>query len=220
MQITYMVDSDKAYVFDSLMRLSIGEIIDIEQSMRWGVVLSIWTEAVQIENKASSKKWNPLRIDLAPMGRPMGREDLKKRATKPSQTKSNQVNSNQNSSKEEWEQALVVQQEFRNEEINDLLEIIQWQVEHLGLIYRKWKYERERAKNILSWKEFWEICEKANMSRIEFCKQIIFISSRLDFWNGKVYNAETVYKHYAQVYNDAVNKKSEIENRPRRGTVV
>jgi hypothetical protein len=110
-----------------------------------------------------------------------------------------------------WDQALVVAK--WNTDINELLETVKWQVEFLWLIYKKGKYERERAKNILTWKDFWEVCEKANMSRIEFCKQIIFISSKLDFWNWKVYNAETIYKHYAQVYNEARNKKQELENK-------
>ena len=110
-----------------------------------------------------------------------------------------------------WEQALVVSK--WNTDINELLETIKWQVEFLWLIYKKWKYERERAKNILTGKDFWEVCEKANMPRVEFCKQIIFISSKLDFWNWKVYNAETIYKHYAQVYNEARNKKQELENK-------
>lgn len=105
-----------------------------------------------------------------------------------------------------WEQALVVAK--WNTDINELLETIKWQVEFLWLIYKKWSRERERAKNILTWKDFWQVCENANMSRIEFCKSIIYMSSKLDFWNGKIYNSETLYKHYAQVYNEAVNLKA------------
>lgn len=115
-----------------------------------------------------------------------------------------------------WEQALeLVKEDFWNKDINELLETIKGQVEFLWLIYKKWKYERERAKNILTGKEFWEISEKANMSRIEFCKSIIYTSSLLTFWNWKINNAETLYKHYAQVYNDAINKKSEMA-RPKK----
>lgn len=108
----------------------------------------------------------------------------------------------------EWEQALEVIEEFWDKEINNITEVIKWQVEFLWLIYKKWSRERERAKNILTWKDFWQVCEKANMSRIEFCKSIIYMSSKLDFWNGKIYNSETLYKHYAQVYNEAVNLKA------------
>lgn len=90
------------------------------------------------------------------------------------------------------------------------METIKGQVEFLWFIYKKGKYERERAKNILTGKDFWKVCEKANMSRTEFCKSIIYTSSLLTFWNWKINNAETLYEHYAKVYNDAVNKKSEM----------
>lgn len=123
-------------------------------------------------------------------------------------------------SKDIWEQALVLQEEFWNKDINEVLEIIKWQVESLWLMYKKWKYERERAKNIITGKEFWEICERSNMSRIEFCKNIILISAKLTFWHWKINNAETLYKHYAQVYNDAKNKKSEMETPKRIFTSV
>jgi len=95
MQITYMSDYDKAYVLDSMMRLSIWEVLDIEKSMRWGIVLSIWTEAVQLENKANAKKWHSLKIDLAPMVQPMVQSNFKNDATKSNKTKSIQVNPNQ-----------------------------------------------------------------------------------------------------------------------------
>lgn len=100
--------SDKAYVLDSIMRLSIWEVLDIEKSMRWGIVLSIWTEAVQLENKASAKKWHSLKIDLAPMVQPMVQSNFKNDATKSSQTKSIQVNPSQDNSNQvsiETEQA-------------------------------------------------------------------------------------------------------------------
>jgi hypothetical protein len=34
------------------------------------------------------------------------------------------------------------------------------------------------------------------------------MSTKLDFWNGKINNAETLYTHYAKVYNEAVNLKA------------
>ena len=113
--------SDKAYVLDSIMRLSIWEVLDIEKSMRWGIVLSIWTEAVQLENKASAKKWHSLKIDLAPMVQPMVQSNFKNDATKSSQTKSIQVNPSQDNSNQisiETEQAPT----YWNEELN----MMQW----------------------------------------------------------------------------------------------
>ena len=110
----------------------------------------------------------------------------------------------------------IVAEKYGNEEINNILEVIKGQVEFLWFIYKRGAQERQRAQNILTGKDFWEVCERANMTRVEFCKSIIYTSSLLPFWNGKINNAETLYKFYAQVYNDAVNKKQEAENRPRR----
>ena len=128
-----------------------------------------------------------------------------------------------NISKDIQEQALEIiwkKEIYWNEEINDLLESIKNEVNFLWFIYKKWKYERERAKNILTSKEFWEICKMAKMSRIEFCKNIIHTSALLTFWNWKINNAETLYTNYAKVYNEAVNKKKEIENTRPRSIVV
>ena len=214
-----MSENDKAYIFDSIMRLSIWEQLKVEESMRWGIVLSIWTEASQLEKKARSKKWESEHKANAPMAQPMAQPNLQNTCD---QSKSIQVNPNQpnpiqnktieNISKDIWEQALVVTNEIIKEEhgdpeINNILETIKEQVEFLWFIYKKWSHEKERAQNILTGKEFWDICEKSNLSRVEFCKSIIFISSKLDFWNGKIYNAETLYKNYAMVYNTAMSKK-------------
>jgi len=43
---------------------------------------------------------------------------------------------------------------------------------------------------------------------IDFCYNIILMSIRLDFWNWKINNAETLYTYYAKVYNEAVNLKA------------
>lgn len=216
LQIKHLSEKDIAYVMKSIFLLSTWEQIEIEDNMRWWLVQSIWREIIQLENKARAKKWEEwLSYQLATQGATWSIKTCDQ--AKPNQIKSNQAKSNQNSSKEEWEQALALKkEEFWDCWINELLEIIKWQVEFLWLIYKKGTQERQRAQNILTGKDFWEVCEKANMSRVEFCKSIIYTSSLLTFWNGKINNAETLYKHYAQVYNDAVNKKTEMENRPRR----
>ena len=46
------------------------------------------------------------------------------------------------------------------------------------------------------------------MERKDFVINIIQLSSKLDFWEWKIYNAETFYKHYAGVYNEAVRIKT------------
>lgn len=40
------------------MRLSWWECLELESSMRWWIVMSIWTEACQLEKKASKWKWH------------------------------------------------------------------------------------------------------------------------------------------------------------------
>ena len=47
------------------------------------------------------------------------------------------------------------------------------------------------------------------MSREDFVINIIILSWKLDFWKGKIYNSESFYKHYANVYNEAVRIKTE-----------
>lgn len=98
---------------------------------------------------------------------------------------------------------------FWKNDINKTQDIIKQKVLSLWLIYKSWSQERNRIQNILTAKDFWMICEKANMSRIDFVLNIIELSTKLEFWKWKIYNAETLYKHYASVYNEAVRIKSE-----------
>ena len=101
---------------------------------------------------------------------------------------------------------------FWDPEINEFEEIIKTEVSNLWFIYKKGKYERHKIKILLTWKEFWKICEGAGgMSRADFCRNIIKISWKLSFWAWKIYNAETFYKFYAQIYNEALRIKREKE---------
>lgn len=47
------------------------------------------------------------------------------------------------------------------------------------------------------------------MTRAQFVAAIIKLSGKLSFWNGKIYNAETLYEHYPKVYNEAVRVKQQ-----------
>ena len=96
-----------------------------------------------------------------------------------------------------------------NIEINNMQELIKNTILSLWLIYKAWRYERQRIQNILTAKDFWEICDKAKMTREQFAINIINLSAKLDFWKWKIYNWETFYKHYASVYNEAVRIKTE-----------
>ena len=178
--------SDKAYVLDSIMRLSIWEVLDIEKSMRWGIVLSIWTEAVQLENKASAKKWHSLKIDLAPMVQPMVQSNFKNDATKSSQTKSIQVNPSQDNSNQvsiETEQAPT----YWNEELN----MMQWYLRKAVWV-TQFKDSKERwyvqhCYNLLKkiWREEFEIRLKAILEddfKSKNCNKLAYL-----YWEIKSY---------------------------------
>lgn len=105
-------------------------------------------------------------------------------------------------------------------EIDEFQELLKEEVTKVWLAYQKWKYERERIKNILTWKDFWELAERVWMTRQEFAINIMKISLKLDFWNWKIYNATTIYKNYAMVYNEAIKKKLEIEQKKNRKITV
>ena len=99
----------------------------------------------------------------------------------------------------------IKKKEYWNNKINEVIKKIKESVEKNWLMYKKGKYERQRANNILTSNDFWEVCAKNNMTRWEFCENIISISTKSDFWAWKIYNCETLYRHYAVVFNDCKN---------------
>lgn len=193
-------DKEKLKLLDALINVWDWIIVQQTDDTVWDLLSLIYWEWMNMESKNGHKKDTEYVITTTPSD-PPSMSDCR---VEESRIEYNRIEENTIV----WEQALEVIEEFWDKEINNIIEIIKWQVELLWLIYKKWSRERERAKNILTWKDFWQVCEKANMSRIEFCKSIIYMSSKLDFWNGKIYNSETLYKHYAQVYNEAVNLKA------------
>lgn len=69
-QLEYLPDKDFNYVMKTVFKLCNWRNIKVEKSMRWGLVISIYREAIQMENKARSKKWKKrLEIDIATLTR-------------------------------------------------------------------------------------------------------------------------------------------------------
>lgn len=219
-QIEYLNKDDAEYVFKTIFSLAYWNDIKVEKSMRWWLVLSIWREAIQMENKARAKKWEErLEIDIATL---MADTDdtlwswnsaTKSSKVKSNQVKENQINTSKDLSKDKEQSSTELVIDNRNIDINQMQEIIKQKVLSLWLIYKAWKQERNRIKNILTAKEFWEICEKSNMSREQFVVSIIELSTKLEFWNWKIYNWETLYSHYAKVYNEAVKVKNNLSSK-------
>ena len=101
------------------------------------------------------------------------------------------------------ETKVSVQQEYWKPDINKVIETVKKEIVSNNIMYKAWKYERQRATNILTGKDFGEAARNNNMSRGEFCMNIIKLSTASDFWHGKIFNCETLYKYYAQVFNEA-----------------
>jgi hypothetical protein len=88
---------------------------------------------------------------------------------------------------------------------------IKEQVEQAWYIYKRWWQERNRIQNILTWKDINEIAKSHNMTIHGFVWNIFNLSTKLDFRNWKINNAETFYKHYAKIYNDWLSLKRKKE---------
>ncbi len=115
-----------------------------------------------------------------------------------------------NNNKEQSSEILKeVEENFWKKEINDLQDFIKEQVLLAWFIYKPWKYERARIKNLLEAKKIKEVLEKFELNIYEFVQKIIYISTKLPFWAWKINNAETFYKHYDKVLNEAIKLKQE-----------
>lgn len=97
---------------------------------------------------------------------------------------------------------------FWNEEINRMQEFIKSEVVNIWYIYKSWKQERNRIKNILTAKTINELAIKFNMWIYEFIKNIILLSSKIEFRNWKITNAESLYKYYDKILNESIKLKN------------
>lgn len=92
-QVEYLNAEDSEYVLKTLFRLSMWKDVKIEHSMRGWLVVSMYREAIQMENKARAKKWKErLNDDLATLMRDTV-ETVKSEKVRPSNITSSQVTS-------------------------------------------------------------------------------------------------------------------------------
>lgn len=218
-QITYISNEDKAYIFEVLMRMSIWERFELEKSLRWWIALSIFTEAVQLENKASAKKWKSLKIDIPPMVQPMvqpmeqsnfNNEAPKSNQVNTSQTKPSQDKSIQILSKDKKQSSEIVKVNKRDKNIDNLINELKSTADTLSIAYDKNK-DRMFAKHILTAKDYWEFCEKIWQDRIEFAKNIMLASVKISFWKWICAWPMLIYQNYSEVYNKVLEKKNKIQ---------
>ncbi len=168
-----------------------------------------YQETVVERNKINGSKWGRPKKEKETQENPKNPVGLKKADNDNDKDNDNVKDNNINIISKD----IIQKQSFWNEEINNLQDIIKNEVLSIWLIYKSWKYERERIKNILTAKEFGQTCELAQMTRQEFCLNLIKLTQKLEFWYWKIYNWETLYKHYAQVYNEAVRLKEWLKQK-------
>jgi len=207
-QIQYLSDEDMSYVFKGLFTLSKWEVIDVEDSMRGGLLESIWREVIQMENKARAKKWEKrLSYELATL-----RVDTESslngsdNATKSKQIKTSQSKSIQKDSNESKELAL----NKKNPDIDILITELKNKADELWIAYDKTK-DRMFAKHITQAKEFWEFCEKIELSPVDFAINIMIASDRIWFWKWTCSWPMKIYQNYSEVYNLIKTKKESSE---------
>lgn len=95
-------------------------------------------------------------------------------------------------------------------EINNLISEIKEMCDKLWVAYNK-DMERQFAKHILTAKEFWEFCEKIGQSRVEFALNVLKVSVWINFYRGALSWPKLIYKHYAELYNQAKQKSPKLQ---------
>ena len=72
--------------------------------------------------------------------------------------------------------------------------------------------ERQFSKHILTAKEYWEFCEKIWQTRVEFALNVLKVSVAIWFFRGALSWPKLIYKHYAELYNQAKQKSQKFQN--------
>jgi hypothetical protein len=80
----------------------------------------------------------------------------------------------------------------------------------LWVAYNK-DMERQFSKHILTAKEYWEFCEKIWQTRVEFALNVLKVSVAIWFFRGALSWPKLIYKHYAELYNQAKQKAPKLQ---------
>ena len=115
-----------------------------------------------------------------------------------------------NSLEKEKEKSSAKKEKEITIEINNLISEIKEMCDKLWVAYNK-DMERQFAKHILTAKEFWEFCEKIGQSRVEFALNVLKVSVWINFYRGALSWPKLIYKHYAELYNQAKQKSPKLQ---------
>ena len=95
-------------------------------------------------------------------------------------------------------------------EINNLISEIKEMCDVLWVAYNK-DMERQFAKHILTAKDYWEFCEKIGQTRVEFALNVLKVSVWINYYRGALSWPKLIYKHYAELYNQAKQKSPKLQ---------
>jgi len=192
---------EKAELLGLLIIIWDWESVNIPDNIVWDTVSLIYGEWMNMESKNGNKPKDSL------IQYPSELVGTKTPSNPTPRVEENRIEENiiENISKDISTEV----EEFWNEQINNMQELIKQTIESNWMIYKAWKYERPRIKNILTGKDFWEICEKVNMSREDFVINIINLATKLKY-TKKINNWADLYANYATVYNKWLETKNEL----------
>ena len=94
----------------------------------------------------------------------------------------------------------------KREDIDLLIQTLKTEADRLWIAYDKTQ-ERNFGKHICTAKEYWSFCEKIWQDRIEFAKNIMIASAKINFWKGACSWPKTIYQNYSDVYNKFKGKQ-------------
>lgn len=97
-------------------------------------------------------------------------------------------------------------------DINFIISELKKTADTIGIAYNN-KQEREFSKHILSAKEFWNFCEKIWQNRVEFSKNVMIASAKINYWKWPRAWPIDIYRDYADVYNISKKKSQESDDR-------
>lgn len=92
------------------------------------------------------------------------------------------------------------EKEYWNQNVNDLINNIKSLCDSLGIVYDKTN-DRNFARHILTAKEYWEVCDKVWMSRVDFALSVLKASVAINYFKGACSWPQKIYQNYSDVYN-------------------
>lgn len=97
------------------------------------------------------------------------------------------------------------EKEFGKHEINELIEAIKKECTILGVVYTS-KNDRNFANHILTAKAFKDFTENIGKNTIDACLSVLRTSVTISYWRWPCSWPESIYREYANVYNQRKQK--------------